>query len=76
MNPTSISYLLGTYYMYNTVLGIIGTNIDIHCMTPAYELVRKIRHKTKVKKKCKYLITCALKNKGYLGVMGKRIVTF
>ena len=55
MNPTCIPYLLGTYYIYNTTLGTIGIYIDIHCMIPAYDIVRKIRHKTKIKKKCKHL---------------------
>lgn len=51
--------------MYNTALGIIEIDIDIiHCMILAYDLVRKLGHKTKVRKTCKYLLTCAFKIEG------------
>lgn len=56
-----IPYLWAMHYMHNTTLGIIVIHIDVYYMNPAYDLVRKLWHKTKVKKKCKYLITYTLK---------------
>lgn len=55
---------LDTYYVYNSAFGIMDMYRDVYCMTPTYDVIRKIGQKTKVKKKCKHLITCALKTAG------------
>lgn len=40
-------------------------------MIPACDLAKKIQCKTKLRKKFKYLIACALKIRGYLGGSGE-----